>query len=98
MSDGKWAQRLRDFQQNPGRGTAKTDERGVSSVSSVGGEGVPRKNEGQNCDGRRHMSPDRRCLEPVVAGLADKALPPWRDLMNGHGRQGQAFESKEVNP
>lgn len=96
MSIGKWAQRLRDFQQNPANGTPKTPKSRVSGVLGVGGGGVPGKNEGQSCDGCRHMSPDRACLEPEAAGLADKALPRWCDLMNGHGRICPAFEPKEA--
>lgn len=93
MSRSKWAQRLRDFQNTPRGGTAKTAETPLSTVSAVGGGGVPGKNEGQTCDGCRHMSRDRACLEPAAAGLADEGLPTWCDLMNGHGRTCPAFSS-----
>lgn len=93
MSTGKWAQRLRDFQKHPRRGTDETAKTPLSSVSSVGGGGVPAKNEGQTCDACRHMSRDRACLEPAAAGLLDKGLPIWCDLMGGHGRTCPAFRS-----
>lgn len=91
MSRSKWAQRLRDFQNTPLGGTAKTAKTPLSAVSTVGGGGVAGKNEGQTCDACRHMSRDRTCLEPAAAGLANKDLPIWCDLMNGHGRTCPTF-------
>lgn len=91
MSRSKWAQRLRDFQSNPQRGTPKTTETPLLGVLGGGVEGAPGKNEGQKCDACRHMTRDRACLEPAAAGLADKGLPIWCDLMGGHGRTCPAF-------
>ena len=43
MSTNKWLKRLRDFQNTPQGGTDETAKTPLSSVSSVGGGGVPGK-------------------------------------------------------
>ena len=91
MSTGKWAQRLRDFQNTPKSSTPKTPESRVLGVLGVGSKGCTEKCNVQMCDHCRHMSRARTCLEPIAAGLAEAALPRWCDLMNGHGRTCPAF-------
>ncbi len=91
MSSNKWLKRLHDFQNNPRGSTPKTPETPLLGVSGVGGGGVPGKNDEQTCDRCQRMSRSRTCLEPVAAGLADKSLPVWCDLMKGHGRTCPAY-------
>lgn len=47
----------------------------------------------QTCDRCASMSGTRTCTQPSAAGLADKGLPIWCDLMNGHGRTCPAFST-----